>query len=64
MCLFRRLDIEKTFEALREVTTAKGKLTDEEIEMLLKATAGESKSIDLQKFMNMMSRIKVSKGQQ
>ncbi|CAG5125596.1 unnamed protein product [Candidula unifasciata] len=68
--LFRRLEegstgtvnIEKTFDALRNIDTPKGKLNDEEIEMLLKVTAGESKTIDLQKFLNLMSRLRVYKG--
>uniref|UniRef100_A0A0B7A639 EF-hand domain-containing protein n=1 Tax=Arion vulgaris TaxID=1028688 RepID=A0A0B7A639_9EUPU len=70
--LFRKLEedatgtvnIEKTFDALRNIETGKGKLTDDEIEMLLKATAGESKTIDLHKFLNLMCRLKVYKGSQ
>ncbi|BFZ06277.1 hypothetical protein BsWGS_09317 [Bradybaena similaris] len=70
MELFRKLEdgctgtvnIEKTFDALRNIDTPKGKLTDDEIEMLLKVTAGESKTIDLQKFLNLMSRLRVYKG--
>ncbi|GFS06932.1 hypothetical protein ElyMa_004717700 [Elysia marginata] len=54
-------DMEKAFDALKTVETAKGALTDEEIENFLKATAGESKTIDLHKFLNLLCRLKVYK---
>ncbi|CAL1547588.1 unnamed protein product [Lymnaea stagnalis] len=68
--LFRKLekdnsgnvDIDKAFEALKNVDSGKGKLSEEEIAMFLKTTAGESKTIDLHKFLNMMCRLKVYKG--
>lgn len=68
--LFRKLeqdgsgtiDIDKAFDALKNIDTGKGKLSDEEIAMFLKTTAGESKTIDLHKFINMMCRLKVYKG--
>ncbi|KAK3769842.1 hypothetical protein RRG08_028509 [Elysia crispata] len=56
------VDMEKTFDALKTVESAKGPLTEEEIEMFLKTTAGESKTIDLHKFLNLMCRLKVYKG--
>ncbi|CAG5130455.1 unnamed protein product [Candidula unifasciata] len=68
--LFRKLeqdgsgtiDIDKAFDALKSIDSGKGKLSDEEIAMFLKTTAGESKTIDLHKFINMMCRLKVYKG--
>lgn len=56
------LNIEKAFDAMRDVESGKGKLTDEEIAYFLKTTAGEAKQIDLNKFINMMCRLKVYKG--
>ncbi|RUS90073.1 hypothetical protein EGW08_002186 [Elysia chlorotica] len=56
------VDMEKTFDALKTVETGKGRLTDDEIENFLKATAGESKTIDLHKFLNLLCRLKVYKG--
>lgn len=68
--LFRKLeqngsghiDIEKAFDALKNIDSGKGKLSEDEIEMFLKTTAGESKTIDMHKFLNMMCRLKVYKG--
>ncbi|XP_013066386.2 uncharacterized protein LOC106054862 isoform X2 [Biomphalaria glabrata] len=69
--LFRKLeeqdgsgtvDIERAFEALKNVDSGKGKLSEDEIAMFLKTTAGDSKTIDLHKFLNMMCRLKVFKG--
>ncbi|KAI8778518.1 hypothetical protein BgiMline_025986 [Biomphalaria glabrata] len=69
--LFRKLeeqdgsgtvDIERAFEALKNVDSGKGKLSEDEIAMFLKTTAGDSKTIDLHKFLNMMCRLKVYKG--
>uniref|UniRef100_A0A0B7ACL6 EF-hand domain-containing protein n=1 Tax=Arion vulgaris TaxID=1028688 RepID=A0A0B7ACL6_9EUPU len=56
------IDIDKAFDALKNIDSGKGKLSDDEIAMFLKTTAGESKSIDLHKFINMMCRLKVYKG--
>ncbi|XP_005113272.2 uncharacterized protein LOC101858468 [Aplysia californica] len=56
------IDIERAFEAMRSVDSGKGRLSEEEIEMFLKTTAGESKEIDLHKFLNMMCRLKVYRG--
>ncbi|XP_059165900.1 uncharacterized protein LOC131948340 isoform X2 [Physella acuta] len=68
--LFRKLeqegsgtvDIDKAFDELRAADSGKGKLSDDEIAMFLRTTAGDSKTIDLHKFINMMCRLKVYKG--
>jgi len=56
------IDIEAAFDAMRDVESGKGKLNDDEIAYFLKTTAGESKQIDLHKFINMMCRLKVYRG--
>lgn len=56
------VDIERTFEALKQVDSGKGKLTEDEIVMFLTTTAGYDKTIDLHKFLNMMSRINIYTG--
>ncbi|KAH9524368.1 hypothetical protein Btru_054282 [Bulinus truncatus] len=56
------VDIEKAFEALKNVDSGKGKLSEDEIAMFLRTTAGDAKTIDLHKFLNMMCRLKVYKG--
>ncbi|CAL1546651.1 unnamed protein product [Lymnaea stagnalis] len=56
------VDIGKTFDALTHVDSGKGKLTEDEIVTFLQTTAGDSKTIDLHTFLNMMSRIKIYTG--
>ncbi|PVD35971.1 hypothetical protein C0Q70_02940 [Pomacea canaliculata] len=54
------IDIEQAWDTLRKMKTEEGnQLRDEDIEMLLKTTAGEEKVITLPKFINLMCRLKV-----
>lgn len=56
------LDIEKAWDALKNMHTESGQtLEDTDVGALLKTAAGESKSIDLAKFINLLCRLKVYK---
>ena len=56
------IDISQAYDKLRDMKTDEGKpLSEEDIEMLLKTTAGEEKTITLPKFINLMCRLKVYK---
>ena len=58
------IDIEQAWDTLRDMKTADGKpLTEKDIEMLLKTTAGEDKVITLPKFINLMCRLRVYRSQ-
>ncbi|KAJ8306925.1 hypothetical protein KUTeg_015009 [Tegillarca granosa] len=52
-------DIEKVWETLKTVQCATGQQMEEkDLEQFIKSTAGESKSIDLSKFLHLYCRIK------
>lgn len=54
------IDIEQAWDTLRSMKTDEGKpLREEDIEMLLKTTAGQDKAITLPKFINLMCRLRV-----
>ncbi|GAB1600054.1 uncharacterized protein LOC115209700 [Argonauta hians] len=57
------IQIEAAFEAMRTMKTPSGRpLKETEIEMFLKAAAGEEKFIDLQKFVSLLCGLKLYKG--
>ncbi|XP_062617354.1 uncharacterized protein LOC134279033 [Saccostrea cucullata] len=56
------LDFEKTWDLLKTVKNANGKLADDsELEVFIKAAAGQEKKMDFGKFMNVFCRIKQSR---
>ncbi|XP_061183253.1 uncharacterized protein LOC133191519 [Saccostrea echinata] len=56
------LDFEKTWDILKTVKNTNGNLTeDAELEVFIKAAAGEEKKMDFGKFMNVFCRIKQSR---
>ncbi|KAK6181685.1 hypothetical protein SNE40_009492 [Patella caerulea] len=57
------VDIEKCFDSMKGMKTAAGQdLEEKDIEMLLKASAGPDKTIDLPKFVSLVTRVKFFKG--
>lgn len=57
------IQIEAAWEAMKTMKTPSGRpLKETEIEMFLKAAAGEEKFIDLQKFVSLLCGLKIYKG--
>lgn len=57
------VDIAKTWDFLKELKTLSGRcFDDEELETLIKSIAGEEdRSVDMEKFMELISRIKLTR---
>lgn len=57
------IQIDAAWEAMRTMNTPSGRpLKETEIEMFLKAAAGEDKYIDLKKFVSLLCGLKLYKG--